>query len=97
MYSFALWPPGRYLEATGADDLTLASAWAIIKCQVVGGCGFRVFPGWLQCGAVHFQGWVSKVVAGFFAQCLHLVYLSAVTVASIYINQPTKQTCFASL
>ena len=31
MYSFTLQPPGKHLETTGADDLTLASPWAIIK------------------------------------------------------------------
>ena len=40
MYSFT--PPGKHLETTGADDLTLASARAIIK---VWGHQHQWFPG----------------------------------------------------
>ena len=42
MYSFTLQPPGKHLETTGADDLTLASARAIIK---VSGHQHQWFPG----------------------------------------------------
>ena len=39
---FTLQPPGKHLETTGADDLTLASARAIIK---VSGHQHQWFPG----------------------------------------------------
>ena len=34
----------------------------------------RCFPGGLQCKTVHFQGWVSMVVTGFFAQCVNGIF-----------------------
>ena len=38
------------------------------ECWVISTSGFQVFPRWLQCKTVHFQGQVSMVVTGFFAQ-----------------------------
>ena len=42
MYSFTLETPGKHLDTTGADDLTLASAQAIIKMS---GHQHQWFPG----------------------------------------------------
>ena len=58
MYSFtlSLHFTVLHLETTGADDLTLANARAIIKVLGHLHQWFPVFPRWLQCKTIHFQG-----------------------------------------